>query len=155
MCARARGRRTRNRGASLAAIRYPHQCRGQRCTAETTVSTQHRGDGAAAQRHRPRRAESSRPGPLFEGRLDPCRPCGPDVARARGSEVGAQLSAGRTMTDQTRIAWAYLSRVAEPPCPELAALVDQKGPVEAAERVKRGEVGERLLARTEARRGID
>ena len=35
-------------------------------------------------------------------------------------------------------AWAYLSRVAEPPCAELAALVNSVGPQEAAERVRRG-----------------
>ena len=33
-------------------------------------------------------------------------------------------------------AWAYLSRVAEPPCPELAALVADVGPVEAAASVR-------------------
>ena len=37
------------------------------------------------------------------------------------------------MTDEIARAWAYLSRVAEPPCPELRALVDEVGPVEAAE----------------------
>ena len=31
-----------------------------------------------------------------------------------------------------RRAWAYLSRVAEPPCPELGALAARVGPVEAA-----------------------
>ena len=42
------------------------------------------------------------------------------------------------MSDSTRYAWAYLSRVAEPPCVELATLVHRVGPVEAAERVRRG-----------------
>ncbi len=42
------------------------------------------------------------------------------------------------MTDPTLRAWAYLSRVAEPPCAELAALVRRVGPVEAADRVRRG-----------------
>jgi hypothetical protein len=37
-------------------------------------------------------------------------------------------------------AWAYLSRVAEPPCAELSALVARVGAVEAAERVLRGAV---------------
>ena len=59
------------------------------------------------------------------------------------------------MTDETRLAWAYLSRVAEPPCPDLAALVSRNGPVEAAERVRLGKVGDNLARRTEARRGID
>ncbi len=52
-------------------------------------------------------------------------------------------------------AWAYLSRVAEPPRPELAALVDRVGPVEAAERIRRGAVGPALAKHTEARRDID
>lgn len=55
----------------------------------------------------------------------------------------------------TERAWAYLSRVAEPPCPDLAELVSRVGPVEAAERVKRGAVGEKLLRLTRARREID
>jgi DNA processing protein len=52
-------------------------------------------------------------------------------------------------------AWAYLSRVAEPPCPELAALVQCVGPVEAADRVRRGLVTDELVRRTAARRKID
>ncbi|OBK72409.1 DNA-processing protein DprA [Mycobacterium sp. 1274761.0] len=60
------------------------------------------------------------------------------------------------MSDDTRLAWAYLSRVAEPPCPELAALVDQVGPCEAADRIKSGRIDNHELARcVEARRGID
>lgn len=59
------------------------------------------------------------------------------------------------MTADELRAWAYLSRVAEPPCPELAALVAAVGAVEAADRVKRAAVGEVLLTRTEARREID
>ncbi len=59
------------------------------------------------------------------------------------------------MTDDTRLALAYLSRVAEPPCPELAMLVNRVGPIEAAQRVKSGEVADDLARRTEARRGID
>jgi predicted Rossmann fold nucleotide-binding protein DprA/Smf involved in DNA uptake len=43
------------------------------------------------------------------------------------------------MTDLTLRAWAYLSRVVEPPCAELAALVARVGPIEAAERVRRGQ----------------
>ena len=52
-------------------------------------------------------------------------------------------------------AWAYLSRVIEPPCAELAALVQQVGPVDAAECVRRGQVDDTLARRTEARREID
>ena len=37
----------------------------------------------------------------------------------------------------TRRAWAYLSRVAEPPNPELAQLVCKVGAVEAADLVRR------------------
>lgn len=59
------------------------------------------------------------------------------------------------MSDEERRAWAYLSRVAEPPCPELAALVARWGPVEAAERVKIGKIGEKWAHRIEARREID
>lgn len=51
-------------------------------------------------------------------------------------------------------AWAYLSRVVEPPSRELAALVARRGPVEAAECVKRGQVSEKLAQLTEARRDI-
>jgi len=54
-----------------------------------------------------------------------------------------------------RQAWAYLSRVAEPPCRDLAALAARVGPVEAAERVRRGAVPAELSQRTEARRDID
>lgn len=59
------------------------------------------------------------------------------------------------MSDPTLRAWVYLSRVAEPPCAELAALVKQVGPVEAAERVRRGQVDNAVARHTEARREID
>jgi DNA processing protein len=59
------------------------------------------------------------------------------------------------MTDPTLRAWAYLSRVVEPPCAELAALVHRVGPVDAAERVRRGKVDDVLARHTEARREID
>jgi len=59
------------------------------------------------------------------------------------------------MSDETHVALAYLSRVAEPPCPELAHLVTRLGPVEAAGRVKSGDVAAELARRTEARREID
>ena len=59
-----------------------------------------------------------------------------------------------TAADDLR-AWAYLSRVAEPPCLELAALVRSVGPVEAAERVRRGVVDGGLARHTESRREID
>jgi DNA processing protein len=56
---------------------------------------------------------------------------------------------------ETLRAWAYLSRVAEPPCAELAVLVAQTGPVEAAERVKKRQLSESVLGATEARHHID
>ena len=58
------------------------------------------------------------------------------------------------MTRERR-AWAYLSRVAEPPCLELAALVGCVGPQEAADRVRRGLVSDDLARHTEARRETD
>jgi DNA processing protein len=58
------------------------------------------------------------------------------------------------MTDEL-LAWAYLSRVAEAPCGELAALVARAGPVEAAERVKCGAVCDDLARHTQARRDED
>jgi DNA processing protein len=57
--------------------------------------------------------------------------------------------------DSALRAWAYLSRVAEPPCAELAALVQCVGPVEAADRVRRGLVNDDLAQHTKARREID
>lgn len=57
--------------------------------------------------------------------------------------------------DDTSRAWAYLSRVAEPPCDEVANLVRCVGPVEAAERIARAEVGSTLAENTAARREID
>jgi DNA processing protein len=59
------------------------------------------------------------------------------------------------MTDGTMRAWAYLSRVIEPPCAELGVLVARIGPVEAADRVRRGQVDNVLARRTEARREVD
>ncbi len=56
------------------------------------------------------------------------------------------------MTDDVRRAWAYLSRVAEPPCVQLAALVDRIGPVEAAAKVKAGDVDADLARWIDARR---
>ena len=60
-----------------------------------------------------------------------------------------------TATETTLRAWAYLSRVVEPPCPELAVLARRIGPAETAARIRRGAVGAELARRTEARRDID
>lgn len=58
------------------------------------------------------------------------------------------------MTNELR-SWAYLSRVVEPPSGELAALVSRVGPIEAADRIKRGDVEGPLAQLTEARREVD
>jgi len=57
--------------------------------------------------------------------------------------------------DDVARAWAYLSRVAEPPCPELRALVRRVGPVEAAERVLHRKTGDAVATHVEARHQID
>jgi DNA processing protein len=49
---------------------------------------------------------------------------------------------------------AYLSRVAEPPVPALAALIERVGPVEAAALVHAGRVDEPVAAETSARRAV-
>src|SRR5208283_3206975 len=70
--------------------------------------------------------------------------------------LGAGSTAMTTTVDDAALrAWAYLSRVAEPPCAELAALVRRVGPVEGADRVRRGLVNHDLARHTEARREID
>lgn len=53
------------------------------------------------------------------------------------------------------LARAYLSRVAEPPAAALVAFVAELGPVEAAARVRRGEVPEAVASQTSARREVD
>jgi DNA processing protein len=58
------------------------------------------------------------------------------------------------MNDET-LAWAYLSRVVEPPSKDLAVLVAKVGPVEAAARIKCGNVEKELAKLTMARREID
>ncbi|UUV32100.1 DNA-protecting protein DprA [Amycolatopsis roodepoortensis] len=57
------------------------------------------------------------------------------------------------MSDFTadKIARAYLMRVAEPPAPALATFVSQHGPIEAAERVKRGACPQPVLAEVTGR----
>lgn len=58
--------------------------------------------------------------------------------------------------DETALAWAYLARVAEPPCAALISLVDDLGPVDAAAAVRRRVVPDRhadVLTATEARYG--
>ncbi|WP_436502067.1 DNA-processing protein DprA [Actinokineospora sp. HUAS TT18] len=57
--------------------------------------------------------------------------------------------------DPTRRARAYLLRVAEPPAPALAALIDVCGPVDAAARVRSGDLPQSVLDETSARRESD
>lgn len=57
--------------------------------------------------------------------------------------------------DRVRLARAYLSRVAEPPAPALAAFVAEEGPIRAAELVKAGKVPPSVEGQTSARRDED
>ena len=57
--------------------------------------------------------------------------------------------------EEVLLARAYLMRVAEPPAFALHAFVDIVGPVEAADRVRSGEVPEAVRNETEARRELD
>lgn len=57
--------------------------------------------------------------------------------------------------EEVVLARAYLMRVAEPPAFALHAFVDVVGPVEAADRVRRGDVPEAVRSETEARRDLD
>lgn len=59
------------------------------------------------------------------------------------------------MDEVTARAWAFLSRVAEPPNPLLAELVAAVGAVDAAELIRRREVRGRLKRATEARFELD
>ncbi|MGI9063062.1 MAG: DNA-processing protein DprA [Pseudonocardiaceae bacterium] len=56
---------------------------------------------------------------------------------------------------RVRLARVWLNRVAEPPAPALAALVESEGPVAAARAVAAGEVPSAVTAETAARRGED
>lgn len=68
------------------------------------------------------------------------------------SGSSARESAEPGGRDPVRLARAYLSAVAEPPAPALAAFVDEHGPAAAADRVRRGAVPERVGQETSARR---
>ena len=57
--------------------------------------------------------------------------------------------------DAVQRAWAYLSRVAEPPCPPLAALVARVGPVEAAGLIRSGKAPDTVAPHVRARDDID
>jgi len=57
--------------------------------------------------------------------------------------------------DVERQAWAYLSRVVEPPCPRLTQLVADRGPVEVADMIRRGQEDKELTGSVAARRQVD
>ncbi|WP_019929963.1 DNA-processing protein DprA [Nocardia sp. BMG111209] len=57
--------------------------------------------------------------------------------------------------DARRLAWVYLSRVVEGPCPALSALIDRIGVTEAARAVRECDLPESLRSATELRRGTD
>ncbi|UCZ62678.1 DNA-processing protein DprA [Mycolicibacterium phocaicum] len=57
--------------------------------------------------------------------------------------------------DLERRAWAYLSRVVEPPCPRLTQLVADRGPVEVADMIRRGQEDKELTGSVAARRQVD
>ncbi|NKY84809.1 DNA-processing protein DprA [Nocardia veterana] len=57
--------------------------------------------------------------------------------------------------DDRRLAWAYLSRVVEGPCPPLSALITRVGVVEAARAVRECDLPESLRGPTERRRDIN
>ena len=57
--------------------------------------------------------------------------------------------------DLERRAWAYLSRVVEPPCPRLTQLVADEGPVEVADMIRRGREYKDLTGSVAARREVD
>ncbi len=137
-------------GTALAGARFPNQRRGEWNTATTPVPPGQHGDGAAADGAGSRAAEHPWARQDAPGRVDTERPGRPQLAGARrgGHCTEFPPTGGIPMTDTTQRAWAYLSRVVEPPCAELAALVARVGPVEAAERVRQGQVDDALARRT-------
>lgn len=60
-----------------------------------------------------------------------------------------------TADDLERRAWAYLSRVVEPPCQRLTQLVADEGPVEVADMIRRGREYKDLTGSVAARREVD
>lgn len=59
------------------------------------------------------------------------------------------------VTDEQRLACAYLLKVAEPPAPALRSFVSEHGVVAAAEAVRSGDVPDSVATETSARRHID
>ena len=137
--ARAGGPGARDGGRALAGVRRADQRRNFRPAVAPAIPASPRRDGTAATRVGQRAAEHQGSGPGDEGRVDRLRPRGPRASQRRGRDHrdGISSDGSRTMTGERR-AWAYLSRVAEPPCRDLAALAARVGAVEAAARVRRG-----------------
>lgn len=72
--------------------------------------------------------------------------------------AGTVLARGKGNREERRLAWAYLARVAEPPCEALIALAAEVGPVDAARSVRAGELPEGFggaVSTTAARREVD
>lgn len=85
----------------------------------------------------------------------------PRVRQSRGAGGKSLLPtegepvATQPFGEEVRLARAYLMRVAEPPAVALLELVDSVGPVQAAARVRAGDVPSRVVAETSARRHLD
>ncbi len=80
------------------------------------------------------------------------------AARGLGAPVDLDTTSAPLATigaDERRLAWAYLSRVVEGPCPALSALIARVGVVEAARAVRECDLPESLRGPTERRRGTD
>ncbi len=69
------------------------------------------------------------------------------------SRSGASDPSG--VQDPRRLAWAYLSKVVQGPCPALSRLVEEVGPEEAARAVRERDLSEMLGERTIARAHVD
>ncbi len=78
-----------------------------------------------------------------------------DAQPPRGGSAPAAAGGPARPSRSVLLARAYLSRVAEPPSPALARLVDVLGAEEAAARVRRGAVEESVAVETRARRTVD
>lgn len=59
------------------------------------------------------------------------------------------------LCDPRRLAWAYLSKVVQGPCPALSRLVEEVGPEEAARAVRERDLSDMLGERTVARAHVD
>ncbi len=103
---------------TMAATWVPDQRRSQRAAVAPQVSAQQRRDAPVAHRAGPRATQHPRCGSHLAGGLEFGRLGRSHIARHRRGRRRPELPANRstTMIDPTARAWAYLSRVAEPPC---------------------------------------